>query len=639
MAIGAPLVIAAVVYTILAWLLKRILDPLRRIQGPFLARFTRLWLVKQAWYGDFHKVNVELHRRYGPVVRIRPNEYSIDNPSAVKPLYGAGTKFIKGTWYSASTPVAVAHLNLFALQDQKQHGNLRKKYSSLYSVSSLVRYESVVDKNARKLARHLRTFVESGDRIDLMHWLQCYAFDVITEITLGYPLGFLDKGQDIDRLMSTTEETLTYGAIAGFFPTLHHFTNKYLKYDPTNQDQRINENEPAPFARLFQEKQAEAPDVYTFEIGVTLLSQNLAAGSDTTGISLAAAFYWLLQHPHCIQRLLNDIRETYPNKREDEFFTFQETQTIPYLQAIIKEVLRLHPATGLPMARLVPKGGAEIAGVHFPEGATVGINAWVAHHNKEVFGPDADDFRPERWLDSEPDVLSAMERYFLAFGSGSRTCIGKNISYLEISKLKMGLSQELASWFAPPQIETLPPPQVGQPAPSTSKLALPAENGKPTIVAFLRHCGCPDAFKVAEATFIEMRTAATQHRDINFVAVSHSDQASTEKWVEAIREDEESLTDSVTVIVDADREIYAQWGLGVVSWGHLLSPTAMHAIYKLGSEKGIWNRPTESGSRWQSSGHWAIDEKGIVRWGGPAARVDEVIDISQAIGALRQHSS
>lgn len=65
----------------------------------------------------------------------------------------------------------------------------------------------------------------------------------------------------------------------------------------------------------------------------------------------------------------------------------------------------------------------------------VGINAWVAHKNQEIYGPDVEDFRPERWLEAEPEALSEMERYFLAFGNGSRTCIGKNISLLGINKL------------------------------------------------------------------------------------------------------------------------------------------------------------------------------------------------------------
>lgn len=128
-----------------------------------------------------------------------------------------------------------------------------------------------------------------------------------------------------------------------------------------------------------------------------------------------------------------------------------------------------------------------------------------------------------------------------------------------------------------------------------------------------------------------MRTAAAKHPDINFVAISHSDKQSTDKWLSAV-----GGADSVTVIVDADREIYARWGLGVVSWGHVLSPSGMLAVFKMGKKKGIWNRPTESGSRWQSSRYFAVDENGFVRWGGPAATVDQVVDTAEAIDVLRR---
>ncbi|KAJ5658735.1 uncharacterized protein N7484_002384 [Penicillium longicatenatum] len=191
----------------------------------------------------------------------------------------------------------------------------------------------------------------------------------------------------------------------------------------------------------------------------------------------------------------------------------------------------------------------------------------------------------------------------------------------------MTLSQELASWYSPSYMQTSHPPQIGGKAPSSPRLAFPADNGNPTLLAFLRHCGCP----VAEVALLEMRTAAAQHPDINFVAISHSDQQSTEKWLSAV-----GGAGSVTIIVDADREIYAKWGLGVVPWGHVLSPSGMLAVFKMGQEKGIWNRPTESGSRWQSSGYWAVDERGFVRWGGPAATVDEVVDTAKAIEVLRE---
>lgn len=108
---------------------------------------------------------------------------------------------------------------------------------------------------------------------------------------------------------------------------------------------------------------------------------------------------------------------------------------MPYLQASIKEALRMHPAVGLLLERHVPKDGIELDGQYFPEGTIVGVNPWVAARSKEVYGMDADVFRPDRWLDADPEQLKAMERANLTFGSGARSCIGKNISMLEIAKL------------------------------------------------------------------------------------------------------------------------------------------------------------------------------------------------------------
>lgn len=74
---------------------KAYLDPLRDIDGPFIARFTRLWHLKKIFEGKFELVNIELHRKYGPIVRIAPNVYSIDDADCAKVLYGHGSKFVK----------------------------------------------------------------------------------------------------------------------------------------------------------------------------------------------------------------------------------------------------------------------------------------------------------------------------------------------------------------------------------------------------------------------------------------------------------------------------------------------------------------------------------------------------------------
>ena len=78
-------------YNLIRW----IIDPLRHIPGPFLARFTRLWYLYKIHHGDFEKTNVELHQKFGPIVRIAPNEYSIDDVAAAKVIYGHGNSFAK----------------------------------------------------------------------------------------------------------------------------------------------------------------------------------------------------------------------------------------------------------------------------------------------------------------------------------------------------------------------------------------------------------------------------------------------------------------------------------------------------------------------------------------------------------------
>lgn len=77
------------------FLLQYILDPLRDIPGPFLARFTRLWYFLEIYKGTYELTDIELHKKYGAIVRIAPYEYSIDDVEAARTIYGHGTSFIK----------------------------------------------------------------------------------------------------------------------------------------------------------------------------------------------------------------------------------------------------------------------------------------------------------------------------------------------------------------------------------------------------------------------------------------------------------------------------------------------------------------------------------------------------------------
>ena len=83
----------------------------------------------------------------------------------------------------------------------------------------------------------------------------------------------------------------------------------------------------------------------------------------------------------------------------------------------MKEALRLHPGVGFPLERFVPDGGATICGQYLPAGTIVGMSAPVVHTKREVWGDDADKFKPERWIDSDAEQLKRMDRSFLAVRS------------------------------------------------------------------------------------------------------------------------------------------------------------------------------------------------------------------------------
>lgn len=112
-------------------LIRAAASPLKSVPGPFLARFSRLWYLQKVWTGELSRLNVDLHRRYGPVVRIAPNEYSLDDPAAVKAIYGLGTAFTKGPWYTASGLPFKRDWNMFQMPENDKHIQIRKKLAGL----------------------------------------------------------------------------------------------------------------------------------------------------------------------------------------------------------------------------------------------------------------------------------------------------------------------------------------------------------------------------------------------------------------------------------------------------------------------------------------------------------------------------
>lgn len=129
-----------------------------------------------------------------------------------------------------------------------------------------------------------------------------------------------------------------------------------------------------------------------------------------------------------------------------------------------------------------------------------------------------------------------------------------------------------------------------------------------------------------------MRAIAPSHPNVHFIAVSHSDRTSTDRWLASLPESSQNSPPNFQIVVDAEREAYAAWGLGTSSLWHVIG--SIPSVSKLKEEDGINVRPTESGSRWQTAGNFAVDGQGTVKWSRKDQRADDMPDFKEGIGAV-----
>ena len=155
---------------------------------------------------------------------------------------------------------------------------------------------------------------------------------------------------------------------------------------------------------------------------------------------MRALFYHVLKNPRIFKLLESEARATFA---PFEPASHAKARALPYLEAVVKETLRYHPAVSMIMERIVPEGGLALPdGRVVPGGQMVGMNPYIVGRNRDVFGGDADEFNPDRWLrregEGEEEHKERMQRWgqsLLAFGGGYRICLGRNLSMMEVYKV------------------------------------------------------------------------------------------------------------------------------------------------------------------------------------------------------------
>jgi cytochrome P450 len=161
------------------------------------------------------------------------------------------------------------------------------------------------------------------------------------------------------------------------------------------------------------------------------------AGSDTTATAIRTTFLYVITNP----RILSKLRAEISASSISSPIRDSEAKKLPYLQAVIKEGLRICPPLIGLMSKEAPPEGDVIKGMFIPGGCSISYCAFGIFRDKKTWGDDADLFRPERWLEGPPEAIKKAESVLdLIFGGGRWQCLGRNLAQMELNKVFVEVS-------------------------------------------------------------------------------------------------------------------------------------------------------------------------------------------------------
>ncbi|KAI8315315.1 Cytochrome P450 monooxygenase lolP1 [Colletotrichum sp. SAR11_59] len=363
----------------------------------------------------------ELGDKYGPLVRVGPNEVLFGDADTYRKISAVRSDFTKGPWYELAKVVPDQH-SLFSMRDDEQRKELRAKLSEGYAGRDNGGFEPGVDNMVAQFvdlveSKYVSTATDYRP-IEFSHKSQYFALDVIGQLAFGEALGFLANDEDLWGYVSTNDQVFPALALMLNIPHVGIMMQRW------------------PFSKLLP------------------FSSDDIAGSDSTATAIRMTMLCLLNTPATLNGLRREIDSAIAQGRISSPISDTEARDLPYLQAVIKEGIRMYPpSTGLNYKQ-VAKGGAELCGYYLPEGTQLGVNVQKLMRSKETFGIDADVFRPERWLEAAADEERFKEMgdvVELAFGYGRFQCLGKTIAYMELNKIFVELLRRFDFAVVKPQ--------------------------------------------------------------------------------------------------------------------------------------------------------------------------------------------
>jgi cytochrome P450 len=181
---------------------------------------------------------------------------------------------------------------------------------------------------------------------------------------------------------------------------------------------------------------------------VNQLMTFLAAGHETTASAMSWAVYCLCKHPDVQTRLRDELRSELGSAlKEGGQISSAEIDRLPYLNAVLQETMRIFPPVPLTLREAATD--TTIQGAFIPAGTTIVICPWAVNTSTHLWGPDAHEFNPERWLHPGTSNTGGAESNYAVttFLHGPRSCIGKDFAKAEFACLVASLVGKFAMEF------------------------------------------------------------------------------------------------------------------------------------------------------------------------------------------------
>ncbi|KAK1831157.1 cytochrome P450 [Podospora conica] len=424
---------------------------LRHIPGPALCGWTSLWLTWQYYRGTIQYRTEDFFEKYGPIVRIGPNEIMCFDPDEVRRIMSLKSGYTKDRWYKAGQ-VHPSEENTMSILDPDTRKHWKKKLLPAYAGKGTANFESCIDIGLGKwLESVAQRYAAKEVDMDLSQQVHFAALDTLGEIALGQPLGFVENNADQGDFLKINETMLPILlSISNYSPVFKLMSLWPLKYLLPRAGDKVGLGAVLSFAQGIIDERLKPdakPNKDMLQVFINsglghdqLLSEvglQFIAGSDSTANTITLTLFHLLTNPGKYQKLREEV-DPVSSHGPNDIIPDSVAKNLPYLQACIREALRIQtPVASGPFHKAVPPGGDTLCGKHLPYGTRVSTNGavYAIGRAKAYWGADAKVFRPERWLEADAATKQRMvDMVDLTWGAGAFVCPGKAIGLIEAGK-------------------------------------------------------------------------------------------------------------------------------------------------------------------------------------------------------------